>query len=266
MDNSKLNSPWVLLEIKKIVYAISCEVVLSLSQLPFVTPIPKTPKEVRGVVDFRGRTIELLDSRVMLGLPSVNEEVDEFIKTIEQYHQDYVEWFNALESSVKNSEPFTLTTDPNKCMFGKWYYSYSAESENMIFMSTFAKFDKLHKEIFNSAVKSQDLIRIGKNDDAANLIGLIKKTELKQIFSLFEDIKAAYKDSRKEIMVVIGDEQKRVGMSVDQITSIESLTEVDEELIKSSVTDTQYLIGYGKRKNGTVAIILNDEYILSKFH
>lgn len=266
MDNSKLNSPWVLLEIKKIVYAVSCEVVLSLSQLPFVTPIPKTPTEVRGVVDFRGRTIELLDSRVMLGLPSVSEEVDEFIKAIDQYYQDYKEWFNTLESSVKNGESFTLITDPDKSAFGKWYYGYSAESENMIFMSTFAKFDKPHREIHNAAAKTQDLIRIGKNEDAINLLDLIKKTEFKQIISLFEDIKAAYKDSRKEIMVVIGNEQKRVGMSVDQITSIESLTEIDEDLIKSSVTNSQYLVGYGKRKNDKVAIILNEEYILSKFH
>ncbi len=266
MNSSKNNSPWILLDLKKIIYAISCEVVLSLSQMPTITPLPKSPEEMRGVVDFRGKSIQLIDSRKMLRINSVSDEIEDFIKLMDLRHQDHLNWVNVLESSVKNGEPFTLTTDPHKCDFGKWYDSYPIENESMMFTSAFAKFDKPHKAIHDLGVKTQELINSGKKEDAIKLIASAKKSELKEMAELFEEIKLAYKDSRKEIMIVIGDENKCVGLSVDNIVSIEHLTEIDEDLIKQSITNTKYILGYGKRKDNTVALILDDEYILSQFH
>lgn len=266
MKASKKNSTWVLVNINKIVYAISCEVVLSLSQLPGITPIPKTPKEVRGVVDFRGKSIQLVDSRIMLGYKSVSEEVEEFIKIMDQRFLDHKNWIETLESSVKNGEAFTLTTDPHKCAFGKWYDSYPVDGENLMFSSAFARFDQPHKEIHQIGIKTQELISAGKKEEAINLIQSTKSTKLVQMFGLFDDLKLAYKESRKEIMIVIGDEKTRVSFSVDSIVAIEPLSDFDEDLIKNSITNTKYLAGLGKRKDGTVALILDDENIISKFH
>lgn len=266
MKASKKNSPWVLLDINKIVYAVSCEIVLSLSQLPEITPLPKTPKEIRGVVDFRGRSIQLIDSRTMLGLKSVSDDVEEFNNLMDQRLQDHKNWIATLESSVKNGEVFTLTTDPHKCAFGKWYDSFPTENENLMFTSAFARFDEPHKEIHQIGVKTQEFISMGKHDEAVNLINSVKSTTLIQMFHLFDELKLAYKDSRKEIMVVIGDEKKKVGLSVDRIVAIEALSEIDEDLLKHSITNTNYLSGLGKRKDGSVSLILDDEFILSKFH
>lgn len=266
MKVSKLNAPWVLLDINKIVYAVSCEMVLSLSQLPEVTPLPKTPKEIRGVVDFRGRSIQLVDSRTMLGLKSVSDDVEEFSEIMNLRRQEHKNWLETLESSVKNGELFTLATDPHKCAFGKWYDSFPVDNENLMFSSAFAKFDEPHKEIHQIGAKTQELLNMGKREEAIDLVESTKNTKLAQMFHLFDELKIAYKDSRKEIMVVIGDEQKRVGLSVDHIVAIEALTEIDEDLIKHSITNTKYLAGLGKRKDGSVALIIDDEYILSNFH
>ncbi len=266
MKNTKLESPWVLLELNDVIYATSCESVLSLNQLPEITPLPKAPLEVRGVINFRGRLIELLDTRLILGTKSIIEEIEAFFAMMDQRYQDHMNWLNTLEKTVKEDTEFSLTTDPHKCAFGKWYDSYNSKNTNIMFLSTFAKFDKPHKEIHEIAIKAKELIFSGNKQAAIDLIESTRNTKLKEMLNLFEDLKEAYKNSRKEIVVVIGeDESKCIGLSVDQITAIEHLSEFDENLVKDSMTGTEYLAGIAKRKDGSVVIILNEEYLLSKY-
>lgn len=267
MNSSKITSPWVLLDINNTVYAVSCKSVLSLSQLPEVTPVPKSPLEVRGVIKFRGKVIQLVDTRKILNLTTIPDEIDAFCKMIDQRYQDHLNWIKTLEKTVKDDTEFTLTTDPHKCAFGKWYDSFSSKNTNIMFLSTFKKFDEPHKAIHQIAITAKELIEKGDKQAAIELIESVKNTELKQMLHLFDDIKEAYKESRKETSIVIGEnEENCVSLSVDQIVAIEHLNDIDEDLIRESLTKTKYLAGLGKRKNDTVAFLLNDEYIFNKFH
>lgn len=266
MDSSKINSPWVLITVDNVIYAISCESVLSLNQVPAITPLPATPPEVRGVIDFRTRLIQLVDTRILLGLKSVMEEINDFEMMMDQRCKDHVNWVETLEQTVKNDSEFTLTTDPHKCAFGKWYDSYKPETANIMFSATFVKFDAPHKAIHQIGVAAKELIYKGHKDEAIKLIEAVKNTELKQMLHLFNNLKEAYRESRRETVVVLGDENQSTGLSVDQITAIENLSEFDTDFISESLTSTEYLSGMAKRKNGSVVLLLNDEYILSKYH
>lgn len=266
MKESKINSPWVLIEIDTVIYAISCEAVLSLSQVPTITPLPKTPKEVRGVIDFRKRQIQLIDTRVLLNIKSIAEEIVDFEAMMEQRYKDHMNWLETLERTVREDVEFNLTTDPHKCAFGKWYDNFKPKNANIHFTSTFAKFDKPHKAIHQIGIKAKELIDKGKKDEAIALIDSVKNTELKQMLSLFDEIKEAYKDTTKEIVVVMGNESKCIGLSIDQVSAIEPLFEIDEEFIRDSITDTKYLSGVAKRKSGDVVFLINDEYILQNYH
>ena len=86
------------------------------------------------------------------------------------------------------------------------------------------------------------------------------------MFKLFDDIKVAYKESKKETVIVIGTEHKCIGLVVDQITAIENLSEFDNDLIKEVLTSTDILSGTAKRKDGSIVLILNDDYLLNKYH
>lgn len=266
MNSGKLNAPWVLLRINNVIYSVSCNVVLSLSQLPFITPLPKSPTEIRGVMDFRGKSIQVLDSRIMLGSPPISADIEDFYMLMEQRYNDHLNWINTLEKTVNEGTDFTLTTDPHKCAFGKWYDSYNPKNTNIMFLTTFAKFDAPHKAIHQIAIKAQEMIHKGCKKEALEYISSVKNSELKQMLSLFDDLKIAYNDSNKEIAVVLGDNSKCVALSVDYIVAIENLTDIDENLISDSITNIQYLSGIAKRKDGSVAFLLNDEYILKQFH
>lgn len=266
MKKSKIASPWVLLNLNNITYAISCESVLSLNQLPEVTSIPVAPLEIRGVINFRGKIIQLVDTRKILNIKTVMAEINEFDDLMNQRCQDHLNWIKNLEKTVIEDNTFTLQTNPHKCAFGKWYDSYNSKNTDLMFVSTFAKFDKPHQAIHQIGVTAEGLIKSGNKKAAIELIESTKNTELKQMLHLFDDLKEAYKSSRKEIVVVIGSEDVCIGLSVDQITAIEHLYEIDEDLIKQSISHTEYLAGYGKRKDGSVVFLLNDDYIIDKFH
>jgi len=261
-----MDSPWVLLEINNTAYAISCNSVLSLSQLLDITPIPASPKEARGVVIFRGRSIQLLDARLLLNFKSIQKEIAEFEEMLDLRSSEHLNWVNTLIDCVMAGKEFTLTVDPHKCDFGKWYDSYKPKNTNTMFLSVFAKFDEPHKSIHKIAETAQNLVKGGHQQDAIDLIQSVKDTELKQMLHLFEDLKRAYSESKKEIMVVIGDEKNCIALSVDQVIAIEHLFEFDENLIKDSITNTKYLSGVAKRKNGSVVFILDCEYLFSEYH
>lgn len=266
MKEIKINSPWVLLDVSNIVYAISCESVLSLSQLQTINPIPTLPVQVRGVIEFRDRLIQLVDTRTLLGFKKMEDEINDFNELMEQRYKDHENWVKTLEDSVLRDTEFTLTTDPHKCAFGKWYDAYKPKSANIMFLSTFAKFDEPHKAIHKIGITVKQLMEKGKKQEAIDLVNSVKDNELKQMIHLFEELKKAYSYSRKEIVMVIGtDEKNCIGLSVDQIVAIEHLFEIDEKLIKDQITETEYLEGLGKRKDGSVVFLLNDDYILKKF-
>lgn len=266
MENKKTNSPWVLVDVNNVVYAFSCESVLSLMQIPEITKLPKVPKEVRGVIDFRSRSIQLIDTRILLSLKSIEEDIKDFDAMIDQRYKDHLNWLETLEKCVKDDVEFTLTTDPHKCAFGKWYDSYHLDDANIMFSSVFAKFDEPHKAIHQIGIKARELVESGRKNEAFDLIDSVRNTTLKLMINLFDELKNAYKESRRETVIVLGEENKCVGLSVDQIVAIEHLFDFDENFIKESMTNTEYLLGVAKRKNDTVVLLLNDDYILSQYH
>lgn len=256
--------PWVLVDIAEIIYAIPCYAVLSLEQLSKITPLPNSPVEVRGVVNFRGKIIELIDTRVLLNSKSIDKEIKEFCEMMDCRLQDHLNWINTLQDCILNGKEFTLTTDPHKCAFGKWYDNFKTNDSILTF--ELAKFDKPHKTIHQIGLVAVEMLKNNNTDDAIDLINMTKNVELQQMIHLFTDVKKAYANSRREILVVLGEtEQNAISISVDEIVAIEHLFEIDYKLIKESVTDTKYLTGIGKRKDGSAVYLLNDNYILENY-
>ena len=52
-------------------YAVPVERVREIVRMRPVTPVPRTPEEIRGVISLRGEMIELIDLRRRLGLGSI---------------------------------------------------------------------------------------------------------------------------------------------------------------------------------------------------
>lgn len=263
MNTIKENLPWVLLNILGNIYAISCKSVISLMQLGQVIPIPNAPYEIRGVIKFRDQVISLVNMRKILNLKSVDEEVQEFCQMMDTMEAAHLNWLNTLEKSVEERTEFTLTTDPHKCAFGIWYDNFTSTDTEMMFL--LKKFDAPHKIIHNIAIKIKELREQNEYEAIDVLIEKTKNAELVQMVKLFASVKESFAESKREISIVLGDGKNNLCISVDEVVAIEYLTEIDQDLIKDTITNTEYLIGIGKRKNGSTVLLLNDEYIMSTF-
>lgn len=261
----KKNLPWVLIEIANVIYAIPCELVLSLHPLNRITPLPMAPEGIRGVIDFRGQIIELINLQKLLGLASTEDEVKAFYDLMDARRQDHINWLKTLETCVRNGTTFTLTTDPHKCAFGKWYDSYDVKNTNIVLSTALSKFDKPHKAIHEIGIKADELIKNNKKEEALALIEATKDTEMQQMMHLFDNVKEAFKESNREIAIVIGDGKKNISIAVKKVVAIEYLNETNEEFIEETKTNSKYILGISKRKNNTFALLLNDDLLLNEF-
>lgn len=265
MNLTKEQLPWVLIDIAGIIYAIPSEFVISLYQADKITPVPATPSEIRGVINFRGSIIPLIDIRKILNLKPQIEEIEEFYELMDARKTDHMNWLNTLETSVKDRLEFTLTTDPHKCAFGKWYDTYTAKNSNLMFTIAFGRFDEPHKAIHEIAIKVREFISRNDYKGALELIEKTKDKELQQMMHLFEEIKMAFKESKREMILVLGDGEHNVAIAVDEIVAIEHLKEIDQDLINDTITKTEYILGVGKRKTDYVVLLLNGNHILKTF-
>lgn len=264
MDNNEKKT-WVLASISKNIYAISCQSVFSLFQLNKLTPLPSSSENIKGVIDYQGKVIQLIDIKRIFNLTSTHQEIEDFRTLMELRKQDHIKWLKNLENSVLQKTEFTLTTDPHKCAFGKWYDSYDVQNDNIIFMSTFGKFDAPHKAIHEIAIKAKALIDRGDNDGAINLVESTKNNELQQMMYLFDELKNAYEESKKEIVVVLGNKDNSISIAVDEVVAIEELVDFDSDLLKDTISNSDYISGIAKRKTGQPVFLLNDEYLLDKY-
>ena len=77
--------PWVLFSVGDVIYAIFSKHVLSIEILNETTPLVDSPFYARGITNFRGDMISLIDLRMLFGLPSntLNGDSREMIVVME---------------------------------------------------------------------------------------------------------------------------------------------------------------------------------------
>lgn len=267
-QGNQYDSPHVLVDVAGLIYAVPCNYVLSLEQLNVVTPIPTSFPEVRGVVKFRGKIIELLNTRVLFNSKTIDEDVNNFFALMDAKLEDQLNWFKNLEECVENGKEFVLANDSNQSEFAKWYDKFkdTMTTHDATLVLEVAKFDKPYKAVYKAGVDALNMTRRGNKEGAIKLIQETKSNELKELISIFSSVKETYSNSKKEIMLVLGKtEQEAISLAVDEVVAIEHIFEVDEALLSETTTNTDYIKAVAKRKNNTVIFVLNSEAILGNY-
>lgn len=262
---TETNNLWVLIESSKNVYALPVNCVFSFFQIDKITPLPKAKAEILGVIKYQGSMIQLIDIKNLFNLKTTAKEIEEFNDLMDARRQDHINWLNTLEDSVFNDKPFTLATDPHKCAFGRWYDSFDPHNGNLMFLTTFARFDKPHQIIHGIAIKAEKLLKENKKEQAIDLINTTKSGELSKMISLFEELKKAFMESKKELAAVIGNSKNTIALAVDEIVSVEELFDVNDSTLESINIDSGYITSVAKRKSGQVVFILNHEVFLQEY-
>lgn len=258
MDNISNEMPWVSFYLQDEQFAVSTKYVREMVAMPKIIKIPQTPEYIRGVINLRGKTIPIMDLRVKLGMTSLVYETDQLITLMNEREEDHKNWIAELEASVQEKREFKLTTDPNKCKFGKWYNSF--KTENRVLESLLKKFNRPHQKIHAIAKKVEEAVA-GENYEAAfRIINETRDNELAEMIMLFEEVRTLLRESTREIALVLECQDTEMVISVDSVETVEKLSREKIEKLSDVVNtvNNEFISGIGKREKDETMIQLID--------
>jgi len=249
--------PWVIARVHHQMAALHSSVVRELVIQPEVTPVPHMPDSFRGVMNWRGKIIPCLDLRKRLGMPGAQEELDELAGLITARAADHMAWMEELFRSVEEKRPFTLTTDPHACAFGKWYDNF--HTSNLTVSALLRKMDAPHKAIHALAVRVEALKAEGKFDAAARMVNSARETTLARLLDLFSGFETVLKENYRPVAIIVNASGALAAITVDSVEAVEhldpgSIEWLDEKGVESSSTITRR-VAHRARGAGLVGLI-----------
>jgi purine-binding chemotaxis protein CheW len=221
LSHSSSHAPWVIVQIYHQKAALHSSIVRELVIQPDVTPVPRMPDYIRGVMNWRGKIIPNIDLRLRLGMPSARAEMDELVSLINARKADHVAWMKELYRSVEEHRPFTLTTDPHACAFGRWYDSY--KTNNLIVAGLLRKMDAPHKAIHAIAERVEALKAEGKFEEAKRLVDSCRDTTLSRLLELFTSFEEAIHNSHRPVAIIVNTCGTLAALTVDLVESVETI-------------------------------------------
>lgn len=251
--------PWVIARVDTMTIAVMACSVREMMSRPEITPIPRSPDWIRGVLNWRGKIIPCIDLRVRLGLPRAEEEIEELVGTISARAAEHLEWVEDLYNSVQERRPFTKTTDPHACAFGRWYDSY--RPKDLIVSSLLRKIDAPHKAIHALATRIAQLKSEQKFEEAEKLIQSHRQTTLQRLLDLLAGFETALHESFRPVCIILQAAGAWAACQVDTIEAVESLDPAGFRLMEDQgVESASDLIAYlGQRDRGAGTVGLVDE-------
>ena len=160
--------PYAIVEADRQLFAISAADVREMILMPELCQVPELPPHVRGVINLRGRVLQLVDLRTRIGRVPAAREIEAFCELMNRRERDHVNWLGELERSVKEHRDFGLTLDPHQCAFGRWYDTYRAD--DMLVAGWLRKFDAPHKKIHALGAEVRERENRGERNSALALI------------------------------------------------------------------------------------------------
>lgn len=251
--------PWLIFSLNQQSYAVSSTYIISIGVIPNeVTPIPMAPPYVRGIITLRGEIVPLVDLRALFSLPSKKEEMDLFRKELETRKQDHIDWLKELERCVSTGDRFTLTTDPHKCAFGKWYDSFESNNSDIAF--ALKKIEEPHRLLHESANQIVHLIDSKEPSAKEEMNHIIHTLYSKHLTDVIKYMDQAIESlSQFRIMnIVLNIDGVNVGILVDEVKSVENVIPVCNDEILQSTYHTKYVSSMARtEKDKEMVSVLN---------
>lgn len=260
---------WVLVQLRDSVYAINSEQVESILVLDEdIIKLPNSDDIYVGTIFFRGEAIPVLNLRRIIGMESRETEQNGFEQMLEDRKQDHIRWVDTLKSSAVSGEPFQLAIDPHQCAFAKWYDHYEPDSQTVAVH--LKKIDEPHRKLHGMAVellsckKEPDTWEQGDGLDPS----LTKTVEhyMSQVVHLLEESKKVFRDSYRNMLVVLSNETCCCGVLVDDVLSAEQLNTMTQIHTQQDVEGDALITYIGERRESTESVlVMNLKRLFEKY-
>ncbi|MFZ5929371.1 MAG: chemotaxis protein CheW [Acidobacteriota bacterium] len=248
------HAPWVVVQVWHHHAALHSSIVRELVIQPDVTPVPRMPDYIRGVMNWRGKIIPNIDLRLRLGMPSARGELNELAGLITAHAADHMAWIEELENSLSGRRPFTLTTDPHACAFGRWYDNY--RTGNLTIDALLRKMDAPHKAVHAIAVQVEALKEQGRFEEAKRLVDSTRETTLSRLLDLFTGFEQAIEENHSPVAIILNTSGALAALTVDRVEAVEAIDpSTIEPLADSGVESRSSLIRFIARRGKDAGLV-----------
>lgn len=256
-----VRTPHLIVSLENQMFAIDIKCIQEILTLPKTVPIPNTPEHLRGAINLRGKVVPILDLRLKLGMAANANPAIQLLEMLYKREQDHYNWVITLENSIKDNRPFTLAQDPHQCAFGKWYYAY--RNNDPTISQILAKFEEPHRILHESATVILALADRGQKNEALDKLGMLRKTELKILRELFEELRVEMQATMVEQTVIFKKDELQLGICVDTVDATEIIDPATIEDVTHRDMQKSGLISKTARNSlGEVVLMLDVEPLL----
>lgn len=263
-DISSLNNnlPWLVFNLNKSFFALSCENITSITILPKnITDPVLTPSYIRGLLNLREEVIPLVDMRMLFDFPTAASELQELKKITASAVETHQVWINELTRCVEENDTFTKELDPEKCAFGKWLLSF--DSKNNVINSHLRKITMPHRELHDEGRK---IVELQKQQPSTERDKKIKehlenvtKIIAPTIFAILTKIQEDWDIARKEMVIIFTHNNKKIGLIVDEVQSVEKLEILNQEVDTDMQSIAHFFNSLARSTRTNDVIFLIDE-------
>lgn len=240
----KIDYPSIIFKLRGGLYCVNSKYVATILRQPPYNKLPNTADYLTGVFPHRNGFIQMVDLRCIFGMPTLEQEYEEFSVMLDARKQDHIHWVSELERSIADGEKFTLATDPHECRLGKWYDHFHCDN-NMV-MFHLRKIEEPHYNLHKAAVEvnncSKDCDHCTRNECLQDILKSAKEQYMPKILSLLEEAKEIFQTTVYHEMVLVL-EKSQIGIVVDEVLAVEDLKAVGDIPILEMQNQSRYLSG-----------------------
>lgn len=245
--------PWLIFTLSGNAYAVNSKYVNGIEmKSDRITPLPQAPDVYCGMVERRGEVYPLLNMRKVFGFKSLDDELAEFRKLVEDKIAEEKAWFKGIMSQLENGGSVHTTQNNNK------FFEKLAEYNSAVT----AKLEKA-KRAYGVLSGILNEISAAEPDEKEVLMNRARNEGFKQVLIALDGIVKAQENSFREIVVVLNDGEQMLGLLVDQVLAVDKIRAVTGSEKMRVLMQSKYFEGVARNDRVDLEIlVINEEELL----
>jgi len=240
--------PWLVFKLKTNYYTINSRIVTTILLLPEnITPVATSIDMFRGIINYRGEILPLLDMRKFFGLPTIAQELKELQELIAEVKQSHVAWHKEFNRCLSENAPFSLSLDPRRCKLGKWIVANENTNVHAIKVQV-ARLSDSHNKVYETGA---EILHIKKD---RKISAEAKETEINKKLVCLENLvfatcgfidglEAAFVQSNVEMGIVLANGTTTLCIIVDEVVAVDELDIITDNESFPNFQEKEYVVG-----------------------
>jgi purine-binding chemotaxis protein CheW len=226
-----------------------------------VTRVPKSPRYVDGVINHRGSIIPVVDTRVLLGLPSAADQGRELIASLNRWDHDYAAWIDSVEPAIRGGDDVAAAPNP-----ARWVKDTLADPRRLLILTRYdptaadslETIRKLGTEVIRIGTELGNTARADK-DAAIARSGTLREQQITEVHSVFKQLIKAARGGLRSMLVITELGDRRAAFVVDAVHTVKDCAQSDIDPLPDSASGTDFLRGLVHQPDGNYILICDLE-------